>query len=562
MYRKDTVAFITGPPPLSLSSYALSLANSSYQMAKSHSDPSSRPEKSAFGKAAIGKDKKSAIMKSRNTKITTPIGSKGTNRATIRTAMSTKEVIRRRDAALLALRTHINLSLESSIDILNSHPQLYTHLPDLSDKLLYLLNETNLKATQLRKMLETHPLLMEKVFMDSEENLTNTIEILQTELDLSIKDIKTIQSKALPAILSYPRSELKRRISVYKLDLEYPTEEIKNMVLKDPRMLRTDSRKVRQILQVFREELDIRKEDVHIMLNKESLLLTYNAEDNIRPTIQFLKNSEFGLCLGIVKRKGISTASVDTKEEKEEIIQSRLKSIIMAHPMILSCSLEQNLKPTVDFFVNELGLTKDEFGRVIYRRGGTLLAANLERNLRRKVEFLRSSLGLELDGGDGTGVFTDSDKKRLLAGMLATVPDILTLSIENNLQPKFDFFTQELGFSNVQVRHIMLKRPQLLALSLDRNLAPKIEFLTKERKHIKGFNVDTYSGGLGMPIDALRDWIVEYPQTLTFTLDTRIRTRVFDVVRLDLRVGYDLGQVPMNFVTRSERSWKSWIELR
>ena len=77
---------------------------------------------------------------------------------------------------------------------------------------------------------------MENVFMDSEDNLTNTMEVLQTELDLSIEDIKAIQSKALPAILSYPRSELRKRILVYKLDLGYPTEEIKKMVLKDPRM--------------------------------------------------------------------------------------------------------------------------------------------------------------------------------------------------------------------------------------------------------------------------------------------------------------------------------------
>jgi DNA-binding transcriptional MerR regulator len=446
---------------------------------------------------------------------------------------------------------------------------------------------------------------MENVFMDSEDNLTNTMEVLQTELDLSIEDIKAIQSKALPAILSYPRSELRKRILVYKLDLGYPTEEIKKMVLKDPRMLRTNSDNVRQILKVLREELDVGKEDVHAMLHKEILLLTYNAEDNIRPTIQFLKTCEFGLCLGMVERKGVSTLSVSTEAEQEEIIQSRLKTIIMGHPKILSSSLEKNLKPTVEFFVRELGLSMHEFGRVIYRRGGSLLEANVERNLRPKVDFLRSELGLELDADfeqeDGENPIgfcvannndqpikveapfpelksqkdgkvatrastnemnpTNVEKKRLLAQMLATVPDILTLSIENNLKPKFSYLRGTLGFSRDQVRFIVLKRPQLLALSLDNNIIPKIDYFLKERRKITAkTNADTYRGGLGMSKEEIREWIVKYPQTLTFVLESRIRPRVFDAVRLGLGVGDEESQAPMNFVTRSDRSWKYWMD--
>ena len=104
---------------------------------------------------------------------------------------------------------------------------------------------------------------MENVLLEEKENITNTVEILQTELNLSMDDIQNMPvpsqktTTSLPAILSYPRSELRKRILVYKRDLLYPTEEMKNMVLRDPRMLRTDSGKVRQILKVFEEELGI-----------------------------------------------------------------------------------------------------------------------------------------------------------------------------------------------------------------------------------------------------------------------------------------------------------------
>ena len=470
--------------------------------------------------------------------------------------------------------------------------------------------------------------------MDSNENITNTLEVLQTELNLSLKDIKAIQSRSLPAILSYPRSELRKRILVYKLDLQYPTEQITKMVLKDPRMLRTDSTNVRQILRVLSEELNIERDDVHAMLRKEILLLTYNAKKNIRPTIRYLKENEVGLCLGMVDRKGISTLKGKTtmgdadshvslalsKEERDSIVKDRLKQLVMGHPKILSSSIDKNLKPTVQFFLREVGLSPYEFGRVVYRRGGSLLEANVERTLRRKVDFLRSELDLEVSNrgddnaeeidnaanvtvqmrGDahdanlqnivfeqvsapslpmsdnasptivasqGKTTFTSRERRRLLAQMLATNPDILTLSIENNLQPKLDYFRHTIGLSIEQTRYIMLKRPQLLALSLERNIIPKIEFFMESRDENEK-NVDRYSGGLGMEMEEIRTWITQYPQTLTFVLDSRIKPRTFDVVRLGLRVGSDSDDgmdtdeivVPMNFITRSERSWKKWID--
>ena len=118
------------------------------------------------------------------------------------------------------------------------------------------------------------------------------------------------------------------------------------------------------------------------------------------------------------------------------------------------------------------------------------MEANIERTLRRKVDFLRSELDLEVSNGEkdnaeigdaasvmaqmrgdghdanlqdvvfqqvlppslpmaeseshsmlasqGKNTFTSHERRRLLAQMLATNPDVLTLSIENNLKPKLD----------------------------------------------------------------------------------------------------------------------------
>jgi len=436
---------------------------------------------------------------------------------------------------------------------------------------------------------------METVFLEREDNLVNTMDILRKELDLTEKDVQHIQTHSLPTILSYPRSELRKRILVYKQELLLTTGEIKKMVLRDSRMLRTDSLKTKRLLDVLKEELDIDRQDVSYMLQKELLLLTYNAEENIRPTIQYLLKGSLGTCLGVVERKGVSTLLLedDQEEEKNQIVRERLKALVMGHPKVLSSSLERNLKPTVDFFLSDVGLSELEFGKVMYRRGGTLLEANVERTLMAKVDFLRRELGLELeDEGDDCGPtlediswdgqvkldaplssskndndneiahkLSNYEKTRLLAQMIATAPDILTLSIDNNLKPKFDYFRKKLNFTKEQLQYVIMKRPQLLALNLDRNIIPKVEFFLQERQPVDfGTVADKYEGGLGMTMDEIREWIVLFPQTLTFVLESRIRSRTLDVVKYDLQVGDEDGMAPMNFISRNEPSWKKWIE--
>jgi len=559
---------------------------------------------SAFGKAAIGKKKKKQPSRPRGhdiqidkkpaaCNIQDPI--KTSKSLTIRTAMSTQQVLKRRHAALSALQSHLHLPTHKCVTILNRHPRLYTHLPDLSSKLSYLLEEINLKPQVISKMLSSHPRLMETVFLEREDDLVNTMDILRKELDLTEEDVQHIQTHSLPTISSYPRSELRKRILVYKQELSFTTGEIKKMVMRDSRMLRTDSLKTKRLLDVLKEELDIDRQDVSYMLQKELLLLTYNAEENIRPTIQYLLKGSLGTCLGGVERKGVSTLLLedDQEEEKNQIVKERLKALVMGHPKVLSSSLERNLKPTVDFFLSDVGLSELEFGKVMYRRGGSLLEANVERTLTTKVDFLRRELGLEMDDdGDECGSasqdmrwhgqqvkleaplpsaessesgvtrkLSNYEKTRLLAQMISTAPDILTLSIDNNLKPKFDYFRKNLKFTKEQLQYVILKRPQLLALNLDRNIIPKVEFFLQGRQPVRFDTVaDKYEGGLGMTMDEIREWIVLYPQTLTFVLESRIRPRTLDVVKYDLQVGDEDGMAPMNFISRNEPSWKKWIE--
>ena len=62
-----------------------------------------------------------------------------------------------------------------------------------------------------------------------------------------------------------------------------------------------------------------------------------------------------------------------------------------------------------------------------------------------------------------------------------------------------------------------------------------------------------------MSMEEIRDWITEYPQTLTFVLESRIKPRVFDVVKYGLNVGDKASEAPFNFITKTDLSWTKWI---
>jgi hypothetical protein len=225
-----------------------------------------------------------------------------------------------------------------------------------------------------------------------------------------------------------------------------------------------------------------------------------------------------------------------------------------------------------------------------------MLEANVERNLKPKVELIREHLGLELEDGfigaerRGSGEevaipipttleartmtttkevqqLSNAEKQRLLAQMIATNPDILTLSIEKNLLPKIQYLNTVLGLDTDQLRYILLKWPLLLALSLERNIVPKISRFTAPRDEEKG-------GGLGMSTEQVREWLVKYTETVAYPLDLRIIPRIRDIVERGILVGVATGDdnedycwgdeemarvAPGNFVTRSERSWIKWL---
>ncbi|CAE7746631.1 MTERF2, partial [Symbiodinium necroappetens] len=127
-------------------------------------------------------------------------------------------------------------------------------------------------------------------------------------------------------------------------------------------------------------------------------------------------------------------------------------------PPLLGCSIEANLKPTVDW-LHDLGLSKAQVSKAIakYPR---LLGYSIEANLKPTVEWLHE-VGLS---------------KAQVTKSVATYPSLLGLSNEANLKPTVEWL-HEVGLSKAQVTKAMATYPSLLGLSIEANLKPTVEWL-------------------------------------------------------------------------------------
>jgi len=79
-----------------------------------------------------------------------------------------------------------------------------------------------------------------------------------------------------------------------------------------------------------------------------------------------------------------------------------------------------------------------------------------------KLEWLRRRLDLD-----------DAGLRKVVLGR----PQLLGLSVEDNVAPKLDWLQTRFDLDDVQLRKMVLTRPQLLGLSIEDNLAPTLEWL-------------------------------------------------------------------------------------
>jgi len=242
------------------------------------------------------------------------------------------------------------------------------------------------------------------------------------------------------------------------VDVGVDSQSIKKIVVSRPQILSYRESNLSATHAFFLDELRLAPHEYAHLLRSYPSVLTHSLERRLRPVTAFLQEEIGG--------------GTDN--------WSAWRKVLYRYPRVYSYSVENKLRPNSDFFLSdEVGLSRPELSQVVGRFPPNLWLDTAD--LREKLVFLSSRLDLTEDE---------------LRGMIVSFPQVLGLSVENNLVPKMNFFLDPAprglgGDTSIsssddcvhcrlkknQLKELVLYQPALLAYSLDKRLKPRVRQL-------------------------------------------------------------------------------------
>ncbi|XP_061375679.1 transcription termination factor MTERF9, chloroplastic [Gastrolobium bilobum] len=207
----------------------------------------------------------------------------------------------------------------------------------------------------------------------------------------------------------------------------------------------------------------VKHRDVRRILLRQPQILEYTVDNNLKSHVAFLMG------LGIPN--------------------SRIGQIIAAAPSLFSYSVENSLKPTVRYLIEEVGIKEKDLSKVI-QLSPQILVQRIDISWNTRYMFLTKELGAPRDS---------------IVKMVKKHPQLLHYSIDDGLLPRINFL-RSIGMKNSDILKVLTSLTQVLSLSLEENLKPKYLYLVNE---------------LHNEVQSL----TKYPMYLSLSLDQRIRPR-------------------------------------
>ncbi|KAK3145998.1 hypothetical protein QOZ80_3BG0260230 [Eleusine coracana subsp. coracana] len=153
---------------------------------------------------------------------------------------------------------------------------------------------------------------------------------------------------------------------------------------------------------------------------------------------------------------------------------ARIGQIISAAPSMFSYSVEQSLKPTVRYLIEEVGVEESDVGKVV-QLSPQILVQRIDSAWNSRYLFLSKELGAPKDS---------------IVKMVTKHPQLLHYSIEDGILPRINFL-RSIGMRNTDILKVLTSLTQVLSLSLEENLKPKYLYLVNDLKNeMNGFASD------------------------------------------------------------------------
>ncbi|KAF3786215.1 Transcription termination factor 3 [Nymphaea thermarum] len=207
----------------------------------------------------------------------------------------------------------------------------------------------------------------------------------------------------------------------------------------------------------------VKQRDVAKIILRQPQVLEYTIDNILKPHVVFLTD------IGVP--------------------DSKVGQVIAAAPSLLSYSIEHSLKPTVKYLVEEVGLSQEDLGKVV-QLSPQILVQKIDNSWRSRLSFLSRELGAS---------------KQCIAKMVKKHPQLLHYSIEDGILPRINFL-RSIGMRNPEILKMLTSITQVLSLSLENNLRPKYLYLVNELQN------EVHS-------------LSKYPTYLSLSLEQRIRPR-------------------------------------
>lgn len=208
------------------------------------------------------------------------------------------------------------------------------------------------------------------------------------------------------------------------------------------------------------------------LLRRAPWVLVYDVDADMAPAVAFLRRTLdipddaplHGVVLASPLLLGTSPACmrdvVDFLRDAVSLDQQMMAATLRSFPPLLTCSVEQSLRPAVEFLKTELGL-QVALSKVV-RAFPTVLTLDVEANMRVVVDYFR-----------GRGVVN-------VGRIVTLLPPILGYDLETNIIPKMEYVEKELGLSSYDI----LGFPGYFSYSLEKCIEPRTKFLQARRQSV------------------------------------------------------------------------------
>ncbi|CBJ33384.1 conserved unknown protein [Ectocarpus siliculosus] len=200
--------------------------------------------------------------------------------------------------------------------------------------------------------------------------------------------------------------------SVLYAQLGVPKERVKRLLLKWPRLLEVSGYKVGQCVQWLTETVGMTKDQVaklvlaHPPMARKVVcscpqLLVKSVPSNFMPKIIFFERrlgiGRDGIGPMLVRYPQLFNFSLKNMAWKARWLEEELlldhievKKVFVRCPSVLAYSAERNLVPTLEFFLDELGATRQQVREAVTKQP-RLLGMSLERRLRPRLQIIRQA---------------------------------------------------------------------------------------------------------------------------------------------------------------------------